>query len=99
MTDAAAEAAAPYAYWPQYESHKVVRAAKIIGIPNSGDHLIVAPSDDATESFVPTEPAMIKRAELGGYAVIYKPDDKHPNGYGSVSPAKAFEDGYRPVAP
>ena len=39
--------------------------------------------------FHPTEPAMAARAEVGGYAVIYE------DGYKSISPKKAFEEGYK----
>ena len=78
--------------WPKYESHKIVQAAKIVAIAEHDGVLsiMVRPyGDDRLERFVPTEDAMILRAEVGGYAVIYPPD-----GYKSVSPAKAFEDGY-----
>jgi hypothetical protein len=81
--------------WPKYESHKVVRAAKIFDIVDSGGVLtvLVKPyGDHEVEAFHPTEPAMVSRAEIGGYAVIYE------DGYKSISPAKAFEEGYRPVS-
>jgi len=43
------------------------------------------------ERFDPTEPAMARRAEVGGYAVVYE------DGFKSISPKKAFEDGYTRV--
>jgi hypothetical protein len=39
------------------------------------------------EAFHPTEPAMVGRAEVGGYAVVYE------DGFRSVSPKAAFEAG------
>jgi hypothetical protein len=81
--------------WPEYRSHKIVRAAKIVNqeLDKAGNiiALEVDPGDGAKEWFKATEPAMTARGELGGYAVIY--DD----GYKSVSPAKIFEDGYTKV--
>ena len=77
--------------WPQFESHKVVKAAPITEIVDVGGTLtiLVKPYGDHTvERFEPTEPAMVARAEVGGYAVIYDGD------YRSVSPKGAFEAGY-----
>lgn len=77
--------------WPKYESHKIVQAAKIIGIVGHGAelHLLVAPTDNAScESFQATEPSMTARAKIGDWAMLY------PDGFKSVSPAKAFEEGY-----
>ncbi len=73
--------------WPRYQSHKVVRAAEIIGIVQDGKTLVVKPGEDQ-EEISPTEPGMWRRAKLGDYAVVY--DD----GYTSVSPRGAFQDGY-----
>ena len=42
----------------------------------------------AMEEFVPTEPGMANRVTVGDYAVRY------PDGFKSVSPQKAFTDGY-----
>ncbi len=64
--------------WPRYESHKIVFAAPIVSIgeatsPETFRVLIVDPRGDGLrEPFVPTEPAMLGRAEIGGYAVIYE---------------------------
>lgn len=82
--------------WPEYESHKIVRAAKIVEVIINKDGtaaVLVRAHDDApVEHFHPREPAMALRAEVGGYAVIYE------DGYRSISPAKAFEEGYTPVS-
>jgi hypothetical protein len=77
--------------WPRYESHKIVQALPIIAVLD--DMLLLSRvGEKEAISFVPTEPAMLKRAEIGGYAVIYE------GGFQSVSPKKAFEDGYTRVA-
>jgi hypothetical protein len=70
--------------WPKYESHKTVQAMPITGITPAGVVLVGA----RHEAFFPTEPSMATRAEVGGYAVVYN------DGFKSVSPKKAFEDGY-----
>lgn len=94
--------------WPEYVSHKVVRAAKIVGIEKLGDIVSVIwvrpvdqTHDDGTgpEVFEPTRADMKTIAEVGEYAVIYAPDEKYPDGYRSISPAKAFEEGYTRVQP
>ena len=77
--------------WPVYESHKVVWAAKIVAVHDlEGIRTIMVRPENSleVEPFHPTEPAMMLRAEVGGYAVLY------PDGYKSISPAKAFEEGY-----
>lgn len=83
------------AHWPEYESHKIVRAAKVIGLTEgfgemSGKVLLVDPLGDgmSTEAFQATEPGMTARAEVGWWAMYY------PDGFRSVSPARQFEDGY-----
>lgn len=73
--------------WPKYESHKIVQAMPITGITPDGIVLVGA----RHEPFHPTEPAMAARAEVGGYAVLYA------DGFKSVSPKKAFEEGYTRV--
>lgn len=72
---------------PQYRCYKVVRAAKIVAIDH-GSRLDLMP-----HGVVEVGPSWIreKRAEAGGYYVVYE------DGYASYSPAKAFEDGYAPV--
>lgn len=78
--------------WDYWHSCKQVWAARIIEL--RGDHVIVALPDGTGEAFTPTEPAMLKHAELGGVAVIYPPDAKFPEGYRSISPHRAFAEGY-----
>lgn len=85
-------------HWPKFQSHKVVRAAKIVAIHDDGegpDFLWVDPGTGTLEQFVPTERAYLGRAQVGGYAVIYDNDDGE---FRSVSPKAAFEDGYKEVA-
>lgn len=80
--------------WPKYQSHKTILAMQIhsIGKKTSEDTatvLFVGPN--GMEPFVPNEPAMADKASVGDYAVIYS------DGYKSVSPKKAFEEGYTRV--
>lgn len=81
--------------WPKYESHKIVQAAKIVSINDDngeGENFFwVDPGTGTWEKFSPTEPGMFKRAGVGDWAMLY------PDGFRSVSPAKAFEEGYKPV--
>jgi hypothetical protein len=79
--------------WTKYISHKTVEAAPIVWIgeptsPEIARVIMVDLGDGVQERFQPTEPAMAARAEVGGYAVIYE------DGYKSISPKKAFEEGY-----
>ena len=88
--------------WPRYESHKIVQAAKIVGV--EGNTEVVPPviwvrPDGAefdaapVERFEPTVPNMAMKAEVGGWAILY------PDGFKSISPAKAFEEGYTKAEP
>lgn len=87
--------------WPKYVSHKKVQAAKIVSIHNDfgeGEYFLwVDPGTGVLEKFNPTMPGMMDKAEVGAYAVIYTPDEKYPDGFRSISPAKAFEEGYTKV--
>lgn len=79
--------------WPQYESHKVVRAAQIKAFDVTAGERVCAmvdnPADEVLfEKFNPTVAEMLDRAEIGDWAILY--DD----GFKSISPAKAFEEGY-----
>lgn len=83
--------------WPKYESHKIVQAAKIVAIepePDVQGRVIWVRPDGVEfdsapiERFIPTVPGMADKAEVGGYAMLY------PDGFKSISPAKAFEEGY-----
>ena len=71
-------------YWPKYQSHKIVEAMPITGI-SPGGAVVVGPRHEA---FYPTEAGMASRAEVGDYAIVY------PDGFKSISPKAAFEDGY-----
>ena len=78
---------------PQYRSHKVVRAAKITGFRENGnpdmpDLLLGEIGSIAVQL---PEWHSKHRPQIGGYYVVYE------DGYASYSPAKAFEEGYRPV--
>jgi hypothetical protein len=76
---------------PRWQSHKIVRAAKIIQVfqdgimeldvhnPETGLCACVAPADKMFARYRPVE---------GDYYVVY--DD----GYASISPRAAFEEGY-----
>jgi hypothetical protein len=77
----------------RYQCHKIVSAAKIIGvtpgrIDRLGPGLTLTLEMPFTDVCVPDEWASKYDPDEGDYLVAY--DD----GYVSVSPAKAFEDGY-----
>lgn len=78
--------------WPKYISHKIVSAAPIVGMKagtvDTPACLLVSLPDGSTESFIPTETAMLLHAGPGDYAMRYH------DGFRSVCPKKAFEDGY-----
>lgn len=76
--------------WKTYESHKTVLAKRIVRIENAE---LFVDGPDGQVQFWPTERAMIFRANVGDYAVVYLNGD----GYKSVSPAKAFDEGYTEV--
>jgi hypothetical protein len=80
--------------WPKYRSHKVIMAARIAGFDtrDTGGRVcaMVDPGDGEYVTFTPSVGEMLERANVGDYAVIYD------NGYGSISPAKEFEEGYTP---
>jgi hypothetical protein len=75
----------------EYLCHKKVRAGRIIKIDTSRPvpriYFENAQCVDVADTWVKE-----KRAEVGGYYVVY--DD----GYASFSPAAAFEDGYTLIA-
>jgi hypothetical protein len=77
--------------WPEYESHKVVRAAVIVSIAHPGPYgkriIMVRPEEG--EPAVAFEPNLTNMpANVGDYAMLY------PDGYKSISPRKAFNEGY-----
>lgn len=82
--------------WPEYQSHKIVRAARIVDVatekrPDGLIWFVVDPGNGPKELFRPTEPAMMDRVGFGDYALIYS------DGFKSVSPASSFDDGYKLV--
>lgn len=78
--------------WPKYETHKIVQAAKIVSYKyDDQGKMIAAVTEDGAE-FVPVLPEMMNRSVPGDWAMLY------PDGYKSVSPAKAFEEGYTMVS-
>lgn len=84
-------------YWPQYESHKVIRAARIVVLRESGPEdsrsreIWVDPGDGTRELFTPSVAAMAFQAEVGGWAIKYN------DGFRSVHPMRGFEQDYRLV--
>lgn len=80
--------------WPKYESHKIVQAAKIVGFDrrDTGGRVcaVVDPGDGNFEPFKPNVGEMLNNANIGDWAMLYA------DGYRSISPAKAFEEGYTP---
>ena len=79
--------------WPKYESHKIVQAMKIVSYKYDDQGTMTAAVTEDGAEFVPALIDMANRSSPGDYAVIYA------DGYKSVSPAKAFEEGYTLVAP
>lgn len=71
---------------PEYQSIKVVGAAKIIEV--GADTLTLALHKTAIEITVGEDYMVKHKPEVGGYFVRYK------DGYESYSPAEAFEEGY-----
>lgn len=82
--------------WPKYESHKIVQAAKIVGFDtrDTGGRIcaMVDPGDGVPVPFKPTVGEMLDESNVGDWAMLY------PDGYRSISPARAFEDGYSKIA-
>lgn len=81
-----------------FQSHKVVYAAKIVGITttNEGAVFTLDPSwkNENSEVFtLPVDAAYLQKHKptVGGWFVHYG------DGYCSWSPAKAFEEGYTPI--
>ena len=73
----------------RYQSHKIVEAAKILGIQRmtpDGNYAVAI--DDGEGLDVPPKVFARGEPEVGDYMVRYS------DGYLSWSPAQAFEDGY-----
>lgn len=79
--------------FPQYKSHKTVRAIKIANLHVDGDRIIITPDDPGVEAFSVMAAEWVNKPTLhiGGYFVVYR------DGYTSWSPASEFEDGYSPI--
>ena len=80
---------------PRYRCHKEVQALKIGAVevmPDGSALLEIADEGSSGSGFspVPVDKSMIARyiPHFGDYLVIYA------DGYRSISPAKAFEEGY-----
>lgn len=71
--------------WKTYESHKVVQAKQITCVVHGVVFI------DGEGCFRPTVPEMADKAKVGDYAVIYA------DGYQSISPRVAFQDGYTEI--
>lgn len=78
--------------WPEYETRKRVRAAKIVGVElepggEKVSRLMINPGSGVPwEHFVPTEPTMMEHVRDGnGYALLY------PDGFRSVIQSPKFE--------
>lgn len=101
------ESRRPVEHLPRYQSHKVVRAAKIVGMSQHGDPATGTPVqrvvltlelERGTLLDYDVEPKWLDRAVLSangqdliGGYLVHYRDD-----YESWSPAAAFESGYRP---
>jgi hypothetical protein len=81
--------------WPQYKSHKIIRAAVIKSLHDDGLGMDAAkffwvdPGTGKLEPFIPTEIGMMDRVTVGDYAMIY------PDGFRSVCPKQQFDEGYQ----
>lgn len=90
---------------PRYKSHKIVHALKIVGVSMDSDKAQSEGRDtDGSATLTPEDtryaPFKVDAAFVrkhnprdSFYYVVYSPD-----GYASLSPLKAFEDGYTRIA-
>lgn len=80
---------------PLYISHKKVRALRITSVVRVSasitDALFTVNLEDGTEAELPREMTARYEPQAGDYLVRYE------DGYESISPAKAFTDGYTKV--
>jgi hypothetical protein len=74
---------------PKWQSHKVVRAAKIVEVMADDQMVLDVKDGGRTLKVRPAERMFVRyRPVPGDYYVIYE------DGYASISPASAFEAGY-----
>lgn len=84
---------------PKWKCHKVVGAAKILSVSDPNIDPVKLALDNGTTVSVKAKWFSEKHVALSedgsslGYLVVYEGD-----GYMSWSPAKAFEEGYSPLA-
>lgn len=83
---------------PQYQSHKLVHAAKITALeetesPETINLVLELPSGETMGYGVSPDYVGKHKPQVGGYLVVYK------DGYESWSPAEAFEEGYTIIEP
>lgn len=78
---------------PLYVSHKQVRALKIVGLEDDGHGSVTMLLDGDKRRGVSEDLFARYTPEPGDYYVVYT------DGYESISPAKAFEEGYTLIAP
>lgn len=79
--------------FPTYTCHKVVEAATIVDIVRGQEKYLIVKAylTDMVQSAVQTsEPAMMEKAVIGDYYVVYDGGK-----YTSVSPKAVFEEGYK----
>lgn len=76
---------------PSWKCHKVVKADKLIevDVDTEGQGVRMRTAEATIE--MPQEWFDRFRPEVGSYFVLYA------DGYASMSPARAFEDGYTPI--
>lgn len=84
--------------WPQYRSHKVVRAVEITSVATTPHEFSMRLGDGRPPAFYAvglSDPLIARYKPVAGdFLVRYEPD-----GYLSVSPRDKFLDGYRPEPP
>lgn len=73
---------------PKWKCHKIVQAAKIVEIKDSGGVLVL---EGCGEMDVGPQWLNRHNPEVGGYYVRYRDD------FSSYSPRQAFEEGYTPI--
>ena len=78
---------------PEYQSHKRVRAMKIDSLEDDGHGSVTMKFADGTYRSAAENLFARYTPVQGDYYVVYA------DGYESISPAKAFEEGYTLVAP